>query len=205
MIRGVTIASLVAILMIVLYLPAARPAAAFLAQIRAEHTLLSEYWGKHHALAMLAKMLELQPTSTPNPPLIQATNRANSGNGIVQGEVAAVGARLLNNDYFRSLNSLLLLALYRSAVLMHLVPGFVPFLLAALVDGLVRRNIKRTDFTGHNPEVFSACTCGVIVVGCTTVVACVIPIQLSPLCLPVLLMAACGLMNFGIANYHKRA
>ena len=45
MIRIVTITSLVSLLMLVLYLPSARPAHAFLAQIRNEHAALTGFWG----------------------------------------------------------------------------------------------------------------------------------------------------------------
>jgi len=87
---------------------------------------------------------------------------------------------------------------------LHLLPGTIPFLLAAVADGLVRRAVKGTDFSGHNPEVFSACACGAILSACLGVIACVIPAQLPSALMPVLLGALGVFANVGLANYHKR-
>lgn len=204
MIRIVTICSLVSLLMLVLYLPAAKPAEVFISQVRVEHALLSEFWGKDHAMAMLAKMVDLQPDSTASPPLIPiAQGQAGQGANVLP-EVAAVGDRLMNNDYFRSLNALLVLATYRAAVVLYLLPGLLPFLVAAVVDGVVRRSVKGKDFSGHNPEVFAACVSGAIVACCFLVIGCVLPIQLPAALMPTLLFGCGALANIGLANYHKR-
>lgn len=204
MIRIVTICSLVLLLMLVLYLPAAKPAGVFIAQVRVEHALLSEFWGRDHAMAMLAKMLDLQPDSTPSPPLIPIAQGPEGKGAKVLPEVAAVGNRLLNNEYFRSLNALLVLATYRAAVVFYLLPGLLPFLVAAVVDGIVRRSVKGKDFSGHNPEVFAACVSGAIMACCCLVIACVLPIQLPVALMPMLMFSCGALANVGLANYHKR-
>jgi hypothetical protein len=204
-IRIVTIASLVSLLMLVLYLPSARPAYAFLAQIRSEHEVLAGFWGRAHAFGMLQTMLELQPDSPHAAPLMSAATVRPTSETKVQKEVSAVGDRLLKNEYFLSLNALVLLAMYRIAVILHLLPGIVPFFLAAVADGLVRRAIKGTDFSGHNPEVFSVCVCGAIISACLGVIACVIPAPLPPPLMPALLGGLGVFANRGLANYHKRA
>lgn len=204
MIRIVTICSLVSLLMLVLYLPAAKPAGVFISQVRVEHALLSEFWGHDHAMAILAKMLDLQPDSTPSPPLIPIAQGSAGKRAQVLPEVAAVGNRLLNNDYFRSLNALLVLATYRAAGVLYLLPGLIPFLFAAVVDGIVRRSVKGKDFSGHHPEVFAACVSGAIMACCCLVIACVLPIQLPVALVPTLLFCCGALANIGLANYHKR-
>jgi len=203
-IRIVTITSLVSLLMLVLYLPAARPALAFLAQIRNEHAELTGFWGRAHAFGMLQTMLDLQQVSPRAAPLMPTSTVHPSSGATVQKEMSAVGERLVKNEYFRSLNALVLLATYRIAVVLHLLPGTIPFLLAAVADGLVRRAVKGTDFSGHNPEVFSACACGAILSACLGVIACVIPAQLPSALMPVLLGALGVFANVGLANYHKR-
>jgi len=205
MIRTVAIASLVSLLVLVLYLPSARPAHAFLTQIRNEHAALTGFWGRAHAFGMLKTMLDLQPDTPHAPPLMSSTTVRPTSEPKVQKEVSAVGDRLLKNEYFRSLNALVLLATYRLAVIWHLFPGVVPFFVAAFADGLVRRAVKGTDFTGHNPEVFSCCVAGVIVSVCGILIACVYPGQLHSIVFPLLFCAAGVLMCLGIANYHKRA
>lgn len=204
MIRIVAICSLVSLLMLVLYLPAAKPAGVFIAQVRVEHALLSEFWGQDHAMAMLAKMLDLQPDSTPSPPLIPIAQGPAGKDAKVLLEVAAVGNRLLNSDYFRSLNALFILATYRAAVALYLLPGLLPFLVAAVLDGLVRRTVKGMDFSGHNPEVFAVSVSGAIVACCCLVIACVLPIQLPVALMPTLLFSCGTFANVGLANYHKR-
>lgn len=203
MIRAVAIASLLTLLALVLYLPAARPASAFIAIVRSEHATLSECWGRH-ALEMLERMLQWQPETLPSPPLVPVAEPAATGNGNVNKEVAAVGSRLLNNEYFRSLNGLFVLATYRLAVLLGLLSGIVPFLLAVLCDGFVRRAVKGKEFRGHDPEVFSASASGAIIAACALVVLCAVPIALAPAVLPSLLVAVGCLASIGIANYHKR-
>ncbi|WP_395401150.1 DUF4400 domain-containing protein [Pseudoduganella sp. UC29_106] len=204
MIRIVAITSLAFLLVLVLYLPSARPASAFIAQVRIEHAALSSFWGSEHAIAVLENMLEFQHASTPHPPLMPAQSADAKASNKVHNEVAAVGHRLLNNEYFRSLNALLVLATYRVAVLLFFLAGVAPFLTAAFVDGLVRRAVKGKDFSGHHPEVFSGCSCGVIVIACAIVIACVIPEQLPAILFPMLLVACGALASIGIANYPRR-
>lgn len=204
MIRAVAIASLVSLLALVLYLPSVRPASAFIATVRSEHAVLTDFWGRQHALQMLGRMLSWQPKVMSTPPLLPAGKPAAAANGNVDQEVAALGNRLLNNDYFRSLNGLFVLAIYRMAVILGLLPGVVPFVLAAIVDGFVRRAVKSKEFRGHNPEVFSACASGAIIAACVLVVLCAVPIVLAPALLPSLLVGAGCLAGTGIANYHKR-
>jgi hypothetical protein len=50
MIRFVAIASLLALLILVLYLPSAYPAERFMNQLRAEHALNTDFWG-HESIA----------------------------------------------------------------------------------------------------------------------------------------------------------
>jgi len=204
-IRAVAITSLVSLLMLVLYLPSARPAHAFLAQIRSEHEELAEFWGRAHAFGILQTMLDLQPDSPHAPPLMSTATVRPTSETKVQREVSAVGERLLKNEYFLSLNALVLLAKYRIAVILHLLSGIVPFLLASVADGLVRRAVKGTDFSGHNPEVFSVCVCGAILSACLGVIACVIPAPLPSPLMPALLGGLGVFANLGLANYHKRA
>jgi len=203
-IRVVTIASLLTLLSLVLYLPSARPASAFIATVRSEHASLSECWGRQHAFGMLERMLQWQPETLPSPPLVPVAQPAGSGNGNVNKEVAAVGTRLLNNEYFRSLNALYVLSTYRMAVILGLLPGLLPLMFGALVDGFVGRTVKGKVFAGHSPEAFSACACGVIFAACLLVLVSTVPVKLPPFLLPLLLVVIAGFANVGIANYRKR-
>lgn len=205
MIRVVAVLSLTLMLILVLYFPAARSAPVFLQQIRAEHDASVATWGNDHAFRMLQHMLEWHASSTTRAPLMTSDSLKQGGDKQVNQEVAAIGLRITNNEYFRSLNALLMLATYRFAVTLYFLPAFLPLLGAGIVDGLVRRAVKGTDFTGHNPEVFSLCASGTIVVLCCLVVGLVVPVTLPRALIPVLLTVASLLIGIGIANYHKRA
>ena len=49
MIRIVAIASLMALLVLVLYLPSAHPPERFVAQLRVEHEQITRFWSAQHA------------------------------------------------------------------------------------------------------------------------------------------------------------
>ena len=65
MIRVVAIASLLALLILVLYLPSAYPPERFMNQLRAEHALNAEFWGPEPAMRILSRMLDLQTVASP--------------------------------------------------------------------------------------------------------------------------------------------
>ncbi|MBB3122187.1 DUF4400 domain-containing protein [Pseudoduganella violacea] len=205
MIRIVTIASLLTLLLLVLYLPSAYPAQTFLAQIRTEHANHRAFWGEAHARKMLETLFALQappPRQAPLMPKAEANRPA--VDSVVQGEVGAMGNRLAGNAYFRSLNALVLLATYRLAVLACLSGALLLFLGLAVVDGLVRRAVKGKELVAHRPEVFAACACGVILTVCLAILACVVPTTLPSIALPSLALTGSVMANVALANYHKK-
>ena len=79
MIRIVSIAALLCLLVLVLYLPSAHPPERFLAQIRSEHQAMEALWGEAPALRILDRALGLQGVAreaTPVPPTTTASHRA---------------------------------------------------------------------------------------------------------------------------------
>src|SRR5207245_2599864 len=116
MIRFCAIAAAIALALIVLYLPAANPPQRFLDQMKREHQINIDFWGNDHAHRILARMLNLQaalgdsPSSTPSALPVSAVDQA------VAGEVSRVSERLMNNQYFRAIDTLMALAMYRLAV-----------------------------------------------------------------------------------------
>ncbi|NVD97684.1 DUF4400 domain-containing protein [Massilia sp. BJB1822] len=205
MIRAVTITSLLALLMLVLYLPSAYPAQAFLAQIRAEHAQHRAFWGETHALRMLETLFVLQAASPRQAPLMPAPEAGRPPvDSAVHGEVGAIGGRLAGSAYLRSLNALVLLATYRLAVLACLLPATALFLALAIADGMIRRAVKSKEFIAHRPELFALGMCGTIMSTCAAVMACVVPAALPPLLLPSMPLTSGALINLALANYHKK-
>lgn len=207
MIRAVAILSLLAALVLVLYVPSVNPPERFLAQLRIEHEAAVAYWGSAPATRMLDRAIVLQGATadvTPIPSAADAPPAANV-NGAVAGEMAAVNRRLFDNPYFRAVDALLLLASYRLSTLLEWLPWLSVFLLASLVDGTQARLVKAEEFVQHDPEMFALYASLSIMVLCATAVACVLPITLHPLllpCVPLMIGAATGR---AVGSFHRRA
>ena len=206
MIRAVAVLSLLVLLVLVLYVPAAHPPGRFLAQLRAEHELATAYWGAEPATRMLDRTLGMQEATaqvTPVPAAHDAPSTAGV-NGAVAREMASVNQRLFNNAYFRSVDALLLLASYRLAALLEWLPWLAVFIVAALADGAFVRVIKAREFRQHDPEMFALYACLAIVTVCTTVVGFVVPVALHPIVLPCVPVVAGMLAGRAVGCFHRR-
>jgi hypothetical protein len=118
--------------------------------------------------------------------------------------MSEVSLRLLNNAYFRSVETLLTLASYRLAALIEAVPFLLVVMTAAVFDGFVLRIVKSKEFRRHDPEMFAAHVCGAILTVCATVGSCVLPATFT---LPILWIAPlvlCFFASRAVANFHRR-
>lgn len=207
MIRIVCTTSLVALLILVLTLPAAFPPERFIEQVRSEHALTAESWNPAHAVRILARMLDLQAAAaqvSPVPsPVIDPPSKPVALD--VAWQMGQVNHRLFNSDYFRAIDTLFALATYRLCALMEWLPVLLPWLLAALFDGAMRRRIKSREFIQHNPEVFALTACGAVIALCLTVVALVLPVTVPPLALPLVPLSISVLASRALASFHRRA
>ncbi|MDB5924567.1 MAG: hypothetical protein JWN13_3503 [Betaproteobacteria bacterium] len=206
MIRVVTTVSLVANLILVLYLPSAYPPDRFIGQLRAEYELTNEFWGQGAGTRTLARMLDLQAATrqiSPAPPLASSPP-PNSVNLAVATQMSEVNSRLFDNEYFRSTESLFALATYRFSMLMEGLPFLWVFLAAALFDGLVMRIVKSKEFLRHDPEIFALQVCAGILTACATIVAFVLPVAVPAPSFCLVPLALSVFTNRAIANFHRR-
>lgn len=206
MIRFVSTASLVALLILVLYLPSAYPPERFIDQLRAEHALTIDVWGRAHAMRILSRMLDLQATAQQVRPA-PAPRNAPAPNPVdlaVAKQMAEVNDRLFNNAYFRSIDTLLALATYRFSVLIESLPALLVFILAVLSDGFLVRIIKSKEFLQHNPEMFAVHVCAAIMTACGTVLALVLPVTLHPFVFFVVPIAISVFASRAMADFHLR-
>lgn len=206
MIRFVSTTSLVVLLVLVLYLPSAYPPERFLGQLRAEHTLTTNFWGNDHAMRILSRMLDLQATTKQVSP-VPSPSDAPQPNPIdlaVAKQMSDVNTRLFNNPYFRSIDTLLALATYRLCALIEWLPALLAFMLAAVFDGFLVRIIKSKEFLQHNPEIFALNTCAAIMLACVTILAFVLPVTLHPLTLSFVPVLFSMFSSRAIANFHRR-
>lgn len=207
MIRFVCTISLVALLLLVLYLPAAFPPERFLDQVRVEHAMAAEDWSPTHALRILARMLDLQATAQQASPIPKPSVEPPSKPVAldVAWQMAQANNRLFNSDYFLAIDTLFALATYRLCALAEWLPVLLAWILAALFDGGMRRLIKSREFIQHNPEAFAFYACTAIMTACLTVVALVVPVTVPPLVLPLVPLAISVLASQALANFHRRA
>lgn len=207
MIRAVAVVSLMALLVLVLYVPAANPPERFLAQLRDEHDAAVEFWGMQPAYRMLDRAMRMQAGAAEASPIPAARDMpAGSGiNSAVAAEMTSVSQRLFNNTYFRSVDALLMLASYRLSSLLEWLPWLLPLAMAAAIDGALVRIVRAKEFLQHDPEMFAVWCCLLIVVSCATVVAFVLPLRLHPASLAGFPVAVALLLGCAIANFHRRA
>jgi|GEM_PF-441935 len=191
----------------ILYLPSTNPPERFLDQLRVEHDLNITFWGEGHAVRVLDRMLNMQsdlqksglaPPSSATPP------SANPMDAALAMQVSQMTERMFKNQYFESIKTLLVLASYRFAEFIEWLPVMSIFILAAWFDGSIRRIVKGKEFLQHNPEIFGLCTCLVILILCSTVVAFVVPLTLHPLVLASIPATVGILGNVAIANFHYK-
>ena len=206
MIRFVSTASLLALLVLVLYLPSACPPHRFIDQLRIEANLNYVFWGRDHAMRIMARMLDFQST-TKNASPVPSIRDAPAATGVdnaVANEMGQVNHRLFNNPYFRSIDALLVLAAYRLSALIEWLPVLLVFVLAVLFDGFLVRILKSKEFGQHNPEMFALSACAAIMTACGTILAFVLPITVHPLALPIVPVAISIFMSRAVANFHRR-
>lgn len=207
MIRLVAVTSLLAVLALVLYLPSAHPPERFLAQLRLEHAAAADAWGPIPAARMLERALGAQD-ATRQPALPPDSTNASTATPLdtaVAREMATVNRRLFDNSYFRAVEALLLLALFRLSMIVEWLPWLAAFTIAALVDGYVVRAVRSREFMQHDPELFALAICAAIVVACGTVVASVVPATVHPMLLPSVPLVISALAACALASFHRRA
>lgn len=206
-IRVVATASLVLLLVCVLYLPSAHPPERFVTQLSVEHQRNFDFWGDEHALRILSRMLALHDDAKQASPLSEAlagSEPLNRVESAAASEMTQVNARLFNNQYFQSIGALFALATYRLSVFIEWLRYLSVFLVVALLDGFVRRIVKSKEFLQHSPELFALHVSLVIVIACLTVVAFVLPLTIHPLLLGVVPISVGIFGSLALANYHRR-
>jgi hypothetical protein len=175
-------------------------------QLRVEHALNTDFWGREAAMRILSRMLELQAAANEVGPIqTQANAAAPSAIDVAVGkQMSEVNASLFNNAYFRSVETLLALASYRLSALFEPLPFLLMFMAAAVFDGFVVRIVKSKEFRRHDPEMFAVHVCGTIVTVCATVLAFVLPVTLAPSILCFVPVAVWLFASRAVASFHRR-
>lgn len=204
MIRIVTVTALVALLILILYLPSAYPPQRFLSQLHVDHAATAAFWGEAEALQLLDAALLRQRDVRDVAPLPDAYDAPSTQhlNGAVAQEMSSVNNRLFNSPYFRSLDAMLLLATYRGTLALEWLPWLGLFPVAMAVDSLVRRRVKMLEFAHHDPEMFAVLACLAIATACAAILLLVLPVFLHPALLPLVLPLSFSFCACALASYH---
>ena len=206
MIRFISTVSLLALLVLVLYLPSACPSQQFIDHLRIEAGLNRAFWGPDRAMRILARMLDIQASTkkaSPVPSVAEAPATAGV-DATVANAMVQVNRRLFNNPYFHSIDALLALASYRLSALVECLPILLVFIVMILFDGFLLRIVKSREFVQHNPEIYAVNACAAIMTTCATVLAFVLPVTLHPLVFPIAPVAISVFMSRALANFHRR-
>lgn len=206
MIRAVLLASLVGALSLVLYVPAAFPPERLLFHLRAEYQAAAQIWGEEPSVRILSRALRYQdaaggvaPRGSPAP----GPQWSDTANETLAREMASTTNRLFDSSYFRSLDTLLLLAAFRLSALLEWLPALLVFAVASLLDGAVVRRLRGKELRQHDPEMFAIHVCLALLIACGTFVLLVAPLTLHPAlvpCLPVLFAIPLGR---AVASFHR--
>ncbi|MBB4730486.1 DUF4400 domain-containing protein [Xanthomonas arboricola] len=204
MIRGISIAALLGLLVLVLYLPSAYPPQRFLHQLRTDHAATVQFWGEAAAHDLLDTALDRQRNVQDVAPIPDAYDAPSTErvNGAVAQEMSSVNERLFNSPYFRSLDAMLLLATYRGSLALKWLFWLALFPMAVMVDSLVLRRVKALEFAHHDPEIFAVLACAAIITACATILFLVLPVSLHPVLLPLAPVLACTLAARATSSYH---
>jgi Domain of unknown function (DUF4400) len=206
-IRVVSTLSLILLLILVLYLPSAHPPEHFISQLSIEHERNSAFWGEEHALRILSRMLELHTDATqanPIPVTLASAETLTPVDSAAASQMSQMSTRLFNNQYFKSIGALFALATYRFSAFVEWLPYVSIFVLAALLDGFIRRIVKSKEFIQHNPELFALHASLVILIACGTVIAFVLPVTVHPLLFELVPPSIGVFGSLAVANYHHR-
>lgn len=205
MIRVITVAALTLLLIFVLYLPAAHPPDRFLAQLRHEHALNAALWGEGRAEAILERALAMNgalSAASPVPNAAQAPPADRMAHAVAQ-EMERLNQRFFGNTYFRSIDTLLLLATFRLASLYAWLPLQVFVILALVVDGLIVRILRSREFKKHNPEWFALHASAFVLLACASIVAFVVPLTIAPVLLAFVPVMGAFFLSRVVANFHR--
>ena len=206
-IRVVSTISLILLLILVLYLPSAHPPERFITQLSIEHERTRAFWGEEHALRILSRMLDLHADAkqaSPIPDTLAPAESRSQVDSATASQMSQMSTRFFNNQYFKSIGALFALATYRFSAFVEWLPYLSVFVLAAFMDGFIRRIVKSKEFLQHKPELFALHASLVILIVCGTVVAFVLPVAVHPLLLALVLPSIGMFGSLAVANYHHR-
>lgn len=205
MLRGLLLATLIGLVVLILYSPSMISAEEYYELLRQERAAVSDLWGEGQSrrIDSLSRRIYRSSLDPPlpgplgNDQLVQAANKA-------AGPAAdSLPGKLVNNDYARSLQGALAVATYRMAAFLMFMPFFIPFTVAAVVDGLAERKVRSVGFTNDSAGLYGWYAGCAVALICAAFVALVWPDQVHPTTLALIPIAIAFLIGRGAANFRQ--
>ncbi len=198
MIRATFIASLVTLLMLVLYLPSVYSAEYLVGQVRRDHQQAVQAWGGEVAAQLLEFALQTQDATqsvgSPGEMVPQASQPAIA--------LSDIHDRVFGSSYAQSIKALTMLAAFRLAAMLQGWPWVMLVAGMALIDAQIRRHVKTKQFEGHDPEHFAAYLVGCSLLTCAAMMAVVMPMNFLPILWPCLLAIVLFGLTRAWASFH---
>lgn len=205
MIRFLSLTLLLALAMLVFYLPTVFPAERYVDQLRTEEHLNQVLWSEAHATHILSRMRNIRAwwKQASISPALGASSR-NTADTSAANEMSSFNERMSNNPYFLSIDALLALATYRLSALIEWTTTLLVFAVVILFDGYLLRIIKSKEFLQHNPELFALHAGAATITGYATTIALVLPVTLYPLLLSFAPLSLSVFASRALSQFHRR-
>lgn len=205
MLRAVLLATLVVLVVLVLYPPSIMSPQDYYQLLRDERASVTALWGdgqsrRIDALATRVYRASLQP---PLPGPLGDDRRVDAANKAAGPAADSLPGRLGNNDYARSLEGALSLAAYRISAFLMFMPFFIPFTVAAVVDGFVERRVRSVGFINDSAGLYGLYAGCAVFLLCTAVVALAWPDSVHPTLLALIPIGVAFLVGRAAANFRQ--
>jgi len=154
--RGLLLLTLAALVVSVLYFPSTISDEDYVRLLQEERAAVSSLWGDGQAVRIenFSRSLYRASLDPPVPGPLGKPELVDAANKVAGSSSEQLAARLGNNDYARSLAGALSLAAYRVAAFLMFMPFFLPFTVAAVVDGLTERKIRSVGFANDSAGLY---------------------------------------------------
>jgi hypothetical protein len=193
------------VVLVFLYAPANQGREEFLSLLVQEHQQVKQIWGDEHSERVLDRTRWLLGEALRNrlpgelgKPMDGGGNDSVAVAGGRGADVEAM-ARIMRSAYPQAVEALLALSLYRVAQFVQIVPLLLPFVLAALADGIAERARRLKEFLPHSPATYGMFLWGVLCTVCALLVVFCYPGSVQPL-VPAYALVALALCASGAVS-----
>lgn len=205
MIRFLSLTLLIALAMLVFYVPTIFPTQRYIDQLRTEEGLNQSLWNEAHATRILSRIRNMRARWKQDSlsAALEGSPR-NTADELAANEMAGFNERISNHPYFRSIDALLALATYRLSTLIEWTSILLVFTIAVLFDGYLLRMIRSKEFLQRDPELFALHAGAAIMMGCATAIGLVLPVTLHPLLLSLAPLSISAFASRVLSQFHRR-